>query len=89
MDENEAPRRPIRDVVGGVEVSPLPEGWTPLEAVLLVKCLDSDGHVSWAFRRSPGLNDEELLGVLTVRTDLLRRYLLECYETDSSDDDDA
>ena len=45
-----------------------------------MKCLDEEGHSSWAFRTTPNLNDEELLGALTVRTDLLRKELLEAYE---------
>lgn len=73
-------RAPLADVLPGFTIHPLPEGWTPLEGIILVKCLDDEGHSSWAFRTTPNLNDEELLGALTVRTDLLRRELLEAYE---------
>ncbi len=58
---------------------PLPQGWTPISAIVLVKCLDEDGEPTWAFRTTDGLNDEELLGTLTVRTDLLRRELVDSY----------
>ncbi len=46
---------------------------------MLVKCLDQEGQPLWAFRTTGGLNDEELLGALTVRTDLLRKELLEAF----------
>ncbi|MEU9835813.1 hypothetical protein AB0D67_30120, partial [Streptosporangium sp. NPDC048047] len=55
-------------------------------AIVLVKCLDEEGHSSWAFRTTDGLSDEELLGALTVRTDLLRRKLYHDYTGDDDDD---
>ena len=72
-------RKPIEQVLAGLQLHPLPEGWTPLEGIALVKCLDQEGHPLWAFRTTAGLNDEELLGALTVRTDLLRKDLLEAF----------
>jgi hypothetical protein len=72
-------RKPIEQVLAGLQLHPLPAGWTPLEGIVLVKCLDQEGHSSWAFRTTAGLNDEELLGALTVRTDLLRKELLEVF----------
>lgn len=78
-------REPIAEVLKGLHIHPLPAGWTALEGIVLVKCLDDEGNSSWAFRTTDGLNDEELLGALTIRSDLLRRELLESY---SSDDDD-
>ncbi|WP_051468288.1 hypothetical protein [Actinomadura oligospora] len=70
----------IGEALTGLKVVPLPEGWTGLEAIVLVKCLDDKGHPSWSFRVTDGLNEEELLGALTVRTDMLRRDLLDSYE---------
>jgi hypothetical protein len=70
---------PVGEALAGLVVSPLPEGWTALGAIILVKCFDDEGRSSWAFRRTDGLNDEELLGALMVRTDLLRRELYEAY----------
>ena len=77
-------RYPIDRVLPGLEVHPLPEGWTPLEALALVKCLDAEGESTWAFRTTPGLNKEELLGSLVVHSDLLRRSLIKEWD----DDDD-
>ncbi|MFC4591278.1 hypothetical protein [Sphaerisporangium corydalis] len=70
---------PVGDALAGLAVPALPEGWTALGAIILVKCFDDEGRSSWAFRRTDGLNDEELLGALMVRTDLLRRELYEAY----------
>lgn len=54
----------------GLRFDPLPAGWTPLAGALLVKCLDEDGEATRAFRTTADMNDEELLGALTVRTEL-------------------
>lgn len=81
MDAAEEVRRPIGEVLGGAgfDIYTLPAGWMPLEGVVLVKCLDEDGQSSWAFRSTAGLNDEELLGALIVRTELCRRETLDTY----------
>jgi hypothetical protein len=76
---DESVRKPIEQVLAGLWIFPLPEAWTPLEGIVLVKCLDEQGHPTWAFRSTDGINEEELLGVLTVRTDLLRRDLRDAF----------
>jgi hypothetical protein len=55
---------------------------------VLFKCLDEEGNSSWAFRATKGLNDEELLGALTVRIDLLRRQLVASFTSEDDDDDE-
>ena len=79
-------RFPIEEALRGLSLFPVPDGWTPLEAIALVKCMDEDGRPTWAFRMTEGLSEEELLGALTVRTDLLRRDLLRSYDGDEDDD---
>ena len=79
---DESTRQPIADVLGGLEVHPLEPGWTALEAFLLVKALDQNGHISWAYRTTHQLNREELLGALAVHVGLLRRELLEEWSED-------
>lgn len=74
--------RPIGEVLRGLHLAPLPEGWTPLECTVLVKCLDADGDPTWAVRTTPGLNDEERLGALTVQADLLRKELADTFIDD-------
>ncbi len=63
-------------VLRGVQILPLPEAWTVVEAVCFVKCLGEDGFPRWALRRSDGINDQELLGVMTLQRELLVKELL-------------
>jgi hypothetical protein len=70
-------RVPIAEVLPGMGVHPLEEGWTPREAFVLVKVLDENGVASWSYRTTHRPNREELLGALIVQTDLLRRELIE------------
>jgi len=72
------------NVLGGLEFDPLPAGWTPIGAVMMVKCLDEEGRPTWSFRTSEDMSDEEVLGALVVRTELQRQSLLEDY-TDPDD----
>lgn len=67
----------ITDVLGPVRIHPLPERWTPVEAIVLIKSLDEEGHSSWCYRTTHPPNREELLGALIAHTDLLRKELLD------------
>jgi hypothetical protein len=90
MDAIEEVRKPIGEVLGGAgfDILALPSGWVPLEGVVLVKCLDDEGDLSWAFRTTAGLTDEELLGALMTRTDLCRIDTVESYRWGRRDDDE-
>lgn len=74
-------RVPLDSALPGLEVHPLQQDWTPVEAVLLVKCLDDEGAPTWAYRTTGRLNDEELLGVLTVQAELVKRRIAAQWET--------
>jgi len=80
MDEDEASYQAVGEVLGGLRILPLPEGWTPVDTVSMVKCLDEDGQVMWSVRSTPGMSMEEVLGALISRTDLLRKAILADYE---------
>ena len=73
-------RVPLDHALPGLEVHPLQPDWTPVEALLLVKCLDEEGSPTWAYRTTSRLNDEELLGVLTVQAELVKRRLAAQWE---------
>jgi hypothetical protein len=60
----------------------LEAGWTPVEAFVLIKCLDESGEAAWSYRTTNRLNREELLGALIVHTDLLRRELVDEWNDD-------
>ena len=68
-------RKPIEEVLPGYSIHPLPDGWTPVEAFVLVKCMDETGVSTWSFRTSNPLNLEELLGVLTVQVEVIKDKL--------------
>lgn len=44
----------------------LPDQWTPLEALALVKCLDENGVVQLYLATTGGLTTWEALGMLTA-----------------------
>lgn len=68
-------RVPVEQVLNGLEVYPLEQGETALEAFVLLKVLDRDGDVTWSFRTTNRLSREELLGALIVQVDVLRKSL--------------
>lgn len=80
--EESEDRRPVADVLKGLEVHPLEDGWTAIEAFVLVKCLDESGESTWAYRTTNRLNREELLGALVVHADLLRKELVSEWDPD-------
>ena len=76
-------RVPITEVLSGLSIHPLEPGETPLEAFVLIKCLDAEGDPAWSYRTTNRLNREELLGALIVQVDVLRHELRS--EWDDSD----
>lgn len=54
------------NVLGNIEVCSLPDGYVPLDVVMLVKCLSAEGDPVWAIRYSPGVNAMELLGATRI-----------------------
>lgn len=69
----------LEEVTGNLPVFPLPEGWTPMDALLLVRCHSDGARPKWRVRRSDGWSPEEVLGALLVRRDLLRWDIGESY----------
>ena len=58
---------------------PLPEGWTPLEAVAAVKCLDERGDVGLVLAATEGLSGWESVGMLVGALDAARSDLAESF----------
>lgn len=56
---------PAPSVLAGLELTPLPEGVVPYEAIVLVKVMTSDG-LAWAHRYTSGLDCGEIIGALTI-----------------------
>ncbi len=80
-------RRPIGDVLPAFALHPLEEGWTPLQAFVLIKSLDEAGDTSWWFRTSEQLNLEELLGALIVQVEMLKQKLVDQWDDDEDEED--
>jgi hypothetical protein len=74
------PNQPIGDVLRGIEIEPVPEGWTVVDALVLAKCLNVEGQPIWSLRFTEGLNSEELLGALQIQVELLTRGILEDWQ---------
>ncbi|MGN6090195.1 MAG: hypothetical protein ACTHMZ_07060 [Actinomycetes bacterium] len=79
---NEDDRIAIDRVMPGMGLHALPDGWTPLEALVLIKCLDDEGEPAWCFRTTHRPNRQELLGALIEHTDLLRARLVREWENE-------
>jgi hypothetical protein len=77
---------PIGEVLGdGFRVPALLPGWTALDGIVLVKCLDDEGHPGWAFRETEAMNIEEVIGALTVQLDMLRERAVDAFREDDED----
>jgi hypothetical protein len=72
-----ATSQPIGEVLRGLEIDAVPEGWTVVDALVEAKCLNTDGEPIWSLRFTDGLNSEELLGSLEVQVELLKRDILD------------
>jgi hypothetical protein len=75
-------RIPLEKALPGIQVHPLPEGWTPVDVFVLVKAIDETGLSTWSYRTSNPLNREELLGVLTVQRQILLNELAAEFDED-------
>ncbi|RJQ67610.1 hypothetical protein D5S17_33510 [Pseudonocardiaceae bacterium YIM PH 21723] len=87
-DKKKDVRAEAGEVMRGLELQPLPEGWTPLEALTVIKCLDAEGEARWCTRWTTGINSEELLGVMVFQTELLKHDMLADWDEEDDDEDD-
>lgn len=72
------------------EVDDLPEGWTPVGVVVVVKCWDPQGKVKFACRYSPEINEAERFGMHEIAIDRLTEDMVEADligETEEEEDD--
>ena len=54
----------------------LGKGWTPLEYVMVIKCLDPEGEVRYRELTSKSLTPTEALGMVVSMGDTLRNRLM-------------
>jgi hypothetical protein len=68
-------------VIFGLEPSePLPAGWTPLDAVAVVKALDEDGELAFAVRSTVTLSDWECFALLRLAASVQEREIMEGFD---------
>lgn len=65
----------------GLETISLPEGYTPLEVVVAVKCLTADGRVALVNRFSRNVTTWEAVGMAVSLADSLRAQLQRDFES--------
>lgn len=78
--------RPIGDVLLGLELLPLRDGSTALDAVVLVKSLDADGSIVWCTRYTKDVTVVERIGALRAALVLEERRVVDLYTPESGDE---
>lgn len=58
-----------------IDMPDLPEGYVPVEAVAVIKCLDDQGNLTIAVRTSSGVMAWEAVGMLISASDMARADL--------------
>ena len=48
----------------GLDIQDLPDDWTPLELITVIRCLDEQGCERAVMRSTDGLQDWEIVGLL-------------------------
>lgn len=74
--------------VYGLDMTELPETYTPLDAMVVLKCLDEEGDVVLVTRSSDDLKIWDRVGMLTVALDLARTECRESFVSDADEDED-
>lgn len=65
----------------------LPENWTPLDAVAVVKCLDENGDLGFVIRSTATLSTWECYGLLDIAARSQGNNILENIEDDEEEDE--
>lgn len=75
--------------VWGIEMDGgIPEGWTPMEVIVIMKCMDNEGKVRIGYRTSKGWTTWESLGALRAFERSMNDDLQSCMIDGSEDDED-
>ena len=71
----------------GLETQDLPDGYTALEAVCVIKCLDDEGRVTLMLRSTSGIMSWEGLGMHEAACEISRARLRSGYDAENGDAD--
>jgi hypothetical protein len=58
------------------------QGWMYLDAIVLIKCMDSDGNIRYRELKSPSLTSVEALGMVATYEDTLRSMIMKSASQD-------
>lgn len=73
---------PAAEVLRGIELAELTEGWTPIDAIVLIRCIDAEGNTGWLQRISAGVGTAEVVGALVCSADTLRKRYCDNWEAE-------
>lgn len=62
----------------------LPENWTPIDSVAMVKCLDIDGEPALCIRTSDGVTPWEALGMMEAGALMARDVLRNMFKEEGA-----
>lgn len=64
----------------GVEIEDPPEGWTCLEAIVIIKALNEEGEETIFMRSSEGLWNVEAVGMLAATSAKFAAWVAETFD---------
>lgn len=64
----------------------LPENWTPIDAVAVVKCLNEDGELTFMISSTETLSDWECYGLLEIAAKSQENAILQNLEDNGEED---
>jgi hypothetical protein len=64
---------------------PLPDNWTPIEAIAVIKCLDENGELALDVISTGGVTIWEALGMLNAAAVLQKVHLRSAFAPDEGD----
>lgn len=79
--------QPIGDVLKGLEIRPLDDGYTPIDAAVIVKTIDPDGDVCWVTRYTSSPHTVEFIGALYTSLRGLGLQVEQRFVPDGEDDE--
>lgn len=76
--------------IEGIETDgPIPEGWTPYGALVVMKCLDEAGKPRLIYRASDDWSVWEAMGALECWATTLNTDFQDCLESSEDDGDES
>lgn len=67
-------------IFGLVTSSDLPERWTPLDGIAIIKCLDEEGNLTFCIRSTETLTDMEAYGMLAIAAQTQAESIIDGFE---------